>query len=353
MVAKQIGPSGAALAKFEAAFSKSFGADTLRRSNKVEKYDVLSTGSLALDFAMGVGGYVKGRLVEIWGPESVGKTTLTLIGLAAAQRAERDKTVAFIDMEQTLDLDWAEKLGVDLSRLYHVQPDSAEEVADMLKAMTDSELISEIVVDSIGGMIPTEEMEKNAGDATVGTSAKIITRMVKIAAVQARQRGTVITIINQVRANLGYGADTTTGGGFALRHVTTHKLKCKRTGTGAYTVGTNDDKVQVGQEISIQVEKNKVAPPKKSATITIFNQETEKYGPIGIDHAFEAWTLGRRLGVIKTTGAWFTLPDESRHNGQAPVITHLRENPKVVAEIRKQVLATVTSEVVQDEVKEG
>lgn len=349
------GPSMAALKRFEEDFGKSFGPKVLRRGTNAPRYEVISTGSLELDYAMGSGGYVRGRLVETWGLEQTGKTTLSLIGAAMAQRTHPKSVCGFIDMEQTLDLDWAKAHGVDMSRLYVAQPDNAEDVADILKAMMDSELMSYIVLDSIGNMIPREEIEKDAGEATVGGTAKIITRMVKTASVTARRHGTVINIINQVRAGIGkYVADTTRGGGFALGHVTTHRLKTRRSGD-RFTIGSKEAQtfVEVGHKLAVDVEKNKVAPPGRVAMISLFNQATEKYGPLGIDRAPEATLLGVRTGVISQKGAFYTLPGGLRFQGKDAVTEHLRAHPDTVEELRKAIVATREHELVDDELDEG
>jgi recombination protein RecA len=340
--------SNAALKKFEERFAKTFGAGSLRRSAEVNPYEVVSTGSLTLDYRLGVGGYVEGRLVEIWGPDGVGKTTLSLFGLAEAQRKHKGKMVAFIDMEQKFDKAWAIAHGVDLERLYLYTPESAEDVADALKEMLMSGMISMVVVDSIGAMIPEAEKEKDADAAVMAAQAKIVTRMVKIAAVEARKTGTVVLLLNQVRANLSYGADTTTGGGFALKHVTTMKLKMRRTGTPPYKVKIGGEDRVVGHEVSILVERNGVAPAYRTAIISLLHVSTDKYGPLGIDTADEATTLGIDTKVIAQGGAWYTLPGGDRHNGRDKVVDALRSDIKMLDAVRTAVLASVVGEVTEE-----
>lgn len=349
------GPSEAALAKFEETFRADFGIDALLRTNRIEKYQVIPTGSMALDFAMGVGGYVCGRLTEIWGPDGTGKTTLALIAAANAQRMFPDKMVAFVDMESSLDTAWATKLGVDRNRMYHVQPDSAEELADAVKAVIGSGLVSFVVIDSIGAMVAAEEREKDAGERSVGTTPAIITRMCKLAAIEARKNKTAVLIINQVRANLGYGADTTTGGGFALKHCTTHRLKARK-GTGQdIKDGSGNDAVQVATKIVISVEKNKVAPPKRAAEITLGLAPSAKRGTtVGIqDLAQEAFNVGKQSGVIERSGAKYTLPDATTATGEAAVVALLAERPDLVETIRIKALESVAHTVTQSEVEEG
>lgn len=180
--------------------------------------------------------------------------------------------------------------------------------------------------------------------------AKIVTRMVKIAAVEAAKNKVVVVMINQVRANLGYGADTTTSGGFALKHCTTHKLKMKRTGTTPYSMVRDGEKIVVGHELAIEVERNKVAPPKRVAVINLFNQSSEKFGPRGVDRAKEAFVLGKRrdVGAIKQGGAYYTLPDGEKYQGEENALEALRANPDLVDKIRDQAIAVLSGEVIPD-----
>ncbi len=334
--------------KFEQAFRKDFG-DTLTLCGDVAPYEVLSTGSLTLDFKTGVGGLVEGRLVEYWGPDGIGKTTLALMAIAEAQRKHPTRRAAFIDMERKLDKKWAVDHGVDLTKLYIFEPDTAEEVADAMKRLLDSGLISIVVLDSIGGMFGKIEAQKDAAELVVGTTAKLVTRMVKMAAVAAANSGTVVVLINQVRANLAYGAATTTGGGFALKHVTTMKFKLKRTSTEPYKVKVGGEEQVVGHEIAIQIERNGVAPAYKTAIVSMINVPTERYGPIGVDKADEAASLGITLGLIQQTGAWYTMPGTGeRVNGRAKVVELLRSDPSLVEQVRKEALAMVAADVIPD-----
>lgn len=337
-------PAQAEFDKFLTRFEKSYGKDTLvKASVDADKpYDVISTGSLDVDDASGVGGYVRGRLVEIWGNDAVGKSTLAMMGVAEAQKAHPTLRTAWIDMERVFDKPWARAHGINLDNNYLFRPDSAEDVADAMKDMVRSGLFSMVVLDSIGAMIPEAEKEKDADQAVMAAQAKIVTRMVKIAAVEADKTQTVVLLLNQVRANLAYGADTTTGGGFALKHCTTHKLKLSRTGTMPFKVGEDT----VGHEIKIMFERNKVAPPHKVATMVLYNQASEKYGPVGIDLVDEAATVGMRRGVIAQSGAWYTLPTGERVQGRESVVKALRDDPAVVSMVRERVLALNAGEIV-------
>ncbi len=311
-------------------------------------YEVVSTGSLTLDLAVGVGGLVEGRIAEYWGPDGIGKTTFAIMAVAEAQRKHPRKLAAYIDMEHKFDKPWAAAHGVDISRLLVFTPDTAEDVADAMKDMLEGGKCCIVVLDSVGAMIPKVEIEKDAGEATMGTNAKIVTRMVKIAAGKAAAFGTPVIIINQVRANLSYGADTTTGGGFALKHVSTMKFKFGRTGTRPFTVKMGGEDVVVGHEIAIKVERNGVAPAYKTAIVTLFNQATAKYGPLGVDKADEAATLGLRLGIVAQKGGWYTLPSGEVVQGREKVVAALRADPALVEQVRTEALAAVAEDVIPD-----
>jgi recombination protein RecA len=343
-------PDIKALKAFEERFAKKYGAAALIKGAEITPYEVISTGSLALDYATGVGGLVEGRVHEYWGQDAIGKSTLAICGLAEAQRKHPDKFVAYIDVEHKLDKAWVAAHGVDLTRCYIVQPDLAEETADILKDMLIPQ-ISMVVLDSIGAMLPQKEMEKDADEVVMAAQAKIVTRMVKMAAPAADRSRTVVLMINQVRANVsGFGKATTTGGGFALKHVTTMRMEFKRTGTAAYTIGSGENKVPVGHELAVKVERNNVAPHGLTAFISLFNQDTERFGPVGVDKVDEAVTLGIKHGVIAREGAWYTVPGTGeRFNGREKLVDGLRGQPDAVATIRAGVLATRASEVYEEE----
>lgn len=345
-----------ALDAFMAKMSKTYGEATITLAPTVTEYDVIPTGSITLDYYLSVGGYVVGRLHEMWGSEGAGKTTMNLITAAQAQRKFPDRVVAWIDVEHRLDKAWAVTHGVDLQKMLHIVPSDAEEVADQVKDLCRSGLVSFIVVDSIGAMIPEREKEKDAGDAVVGKQAQIVTRMVKIAAVEAAKTSTTVMFINQVRANVGgYGSPTTTGGGFALKHATTTKLMVKRQGglepLKAKIAG--EDRV-VGHHIAINIERNSVAPAYRVATFPMFHVATEKYGPIGIDAADEATTIGIKTGVIQQAGAWYTItPTGERVQGRDSVVESLRNAPATIGMVRDRALAAVAKEVIAEEPSEN
>lgn len=342
--------SNAALTKFETDFAKSFGEGKLLRGNRTPvPYIVIPTGSLALDLSTSVGGYVRGRIHEMWGADALGKSTLSMLGVVEAQRAFPDDMCAWVDMEQTWDDKWAIEHGVDLNRLYVYQPDDAEDVADALAKFCRSGQFSFVVIDSVGAMIPRTEKEKMSEEQVVGTQAKIVTRMVKLNAVEASRTGTAVMFINQVRANIGkYGKDTTTGGGWALKHGTTMKFELMRSGTAPYRSGGEESEI-VGHELSVRLERNKVGPSHKRALFSLFFVPSGKYGPIGVDKADEAARIGVKVGVIEQSGAWYTTPEGEKFNGLDRVVDHYREHPELVQDMRLHIMETVKGTVVRDE----
>jgi recombination protein RecA len=349
----------AALRKFEDSFGKAFGKDAISRSDKITPYEVISTGSVVLDYATGVGGLVEGRLHEYWGPDSIGKTTVAMQGIREAQVKHPDKMTAWLDVEARLDKSWAKAQGIDLKRMYLIEPDNAEEVADQMKMLVTSGFISMVVLDSIGAMIPEAEKEKDADQAVVALQAQRVTRMVKIAAPEARKSGICVLLINQVRANVsGYGKATTTGGGFALRHVTTMKMEFKRTATGVYKAQIDGEEEEVGHELAIKIERNSVAPKGRTAIINLFNQASKKYGPRGVDKAKEATTIGLKTKppVIVRSGAWYTLPEawgqDKPLQGEDAVVDYLREHPEHLDDLRLRIIATRSDEVQVEDISE-
>jgi recombination protein RecA len=327
--------------KFLESMGKSYGTNALTVAADVTKPPAISTGALSLDYAMGSGGWLLGRIGQLWGPPGGGKTTLAYITVAEAQRTYPDKIAGFIDVEGTFDKSYAESWGVDTNRLDVFAPPSAEDVADIMKDMLQSDQYSIIVLDSIGAMLPEEEFEKSAGDATVGTIAKIITRMVKIAAVYARKHGVFVLIINQVRANIGYGADTTQGGGWALKHVCSWLMQVKRA-SSAYTIGTNDKKINVGYKMAVKIEKNKTSTEGRNVQFDIYTIPTEKYGPVGINKVQDAVAVGLLSGAIIQGGAYYTVPGFEKIKSREALEAAAAADPKMMQAIRDAVMARAT-----------
>ncbi len=349
--ASQQPPSKQAEKKFLESFGKEFGEHALVDTSVPETYDVVSTGSLDLDLAFGVGGWVIGRIGELYGPPGIGKTTLMLYSVAAAQRQYPKRKVAWIDMEGTFDLAWAAQHGVELGdRFFIYTPESAEDVADALKRMIRSGLFVMIVIDSIGAMIPEAEKEKDADEATVAIQAKIVTRMLKIAGPELRKHGAALVCINQLRANIsGFGKETQTGGGWLLRYCTTHKVELKKSDSDHRAKIDGKDQ-SVGHPIKAFVERNKVAPPNKTANFSLFHTYSEKFGNPGIDRADEAVTVGLRLKIIGQSGAYYDIPVlGERVNGKDRLLDAVRANPEVIDHIREQGLAILAGDVIVDQ----
>jgi recombination protein RecA len=341
----EVAPSARALTHFLAKMDKSYGDGIFQLDPPVIPYEVIPTGSITLDVKMGVGGWVRGRIHEVWGMEGAGKTLCALWAAREAQRAVPDRVVAFIDMEHRFDEAWAVLQGIDLKRFVKVPPETAEQVADMVKDMCRSGLFSLIVVDSIGAMIPKAEVEKDAGDAVMGKQAQIVTRMVKIAAVEADRTITTVILINQVRANVsGYGSPTTTGGGFALKHCSTQKVRISR--GKPIKVTLNKEEITIGYTHDFRVERSSVSPAGRTAELTIFNVPTERYGPVGIDSVDEAVEMGLLTGVIAQRGPYYVVPGGEQVRGRDAVVDLLREDQELVMQVRSLAIATVAGDVI-------
>jgi recombination protein RecA len=315
---------------------------------------IVSTGSLHLDYALGVGGLVQGRIYEVWGPEGSAKSTMNLVMAAEQQKAAPDKVVAWVDMEQTYEPAWAAKHGVDPARMIVLQPDDAEQVADQVCQLMESGQLCYVVLDSVGAMIPKHEFEIDAGDATVGLAAKVITRMVKMAAVRGRQNGCTLMIVNQVRANIAkHGPSQIAAGGYARGHVSSARFKSRRAAEDPLKVGKGEDERIVGREFAWVVEKNKIAPEGLTANFTLFNQDTPTYGPTGLDRASEAFVLGKRFGLFEVGhGGRYELSDGTKIHGEKAMKAHFRENPTLIENIRqtalKQIAHTVDEEALNE-----
>lgn len=277
----------------------------------------------------------------MWGPESAGKSSLALIMAAQYQKKYPDRYIAWVDMEQTFDWNWAITLGVDPSRLRLRTPENAEDTADLTKDFMESGLFSLVVLDSIGGMISRIEIEKDAGDATVGKVPQIVTRMVKICAPIAARNQTSVLVVNQVRAAIGgYGSPETTGGGWALKHVTSMKFHVKRAGGQGtrHTVKEYGNDIPVGHQIAVRVQKNKMAAEGKVALMWFHHTPTEKYGPVGLDPIPEVFDFAKRYGLLGSKGGGYYDVLGTEVRGEPEVIQYLRENPEKVESLRQQIL---------------
>lgn len=343
------------MSKFRDQLEKRYGS-RLTPVKEQKGYEIISTGSLTLDVAMRTGGWVRGRTHEMIGPQGVGKTTLCILTAIEHQKATK-KAVGWIDMEQSFDFIWAESLGLDTSpeMFTHISPDNSEDVSDMNKIMAQSELYGLIVIDSIGGMESKKAFDKDAEESTMGRNAQVITRMVKHAAVLARRNNITVIYVNQLRANLsGLGVSDIAAGPRALQYNTTFSVKLSRKGgpsadtTRKIKIGDIED--EVGRLFVAKVQRSRVSPQGRQAEFWLFNQETQQYGPVGIDKVDEAVSLGIRMGVIKQAGAFYTLPgDEKAVQGRPKVVAELRKRPEMVQTIRTEALQMVAHEVTEEE----
>ena len=341
-------PTG--MAQLRDQMVKRYGEERVRTRSKVEPYKTISTGSLTLDLATRVGGWVRGRTHEIVGPEGVGKTTLCIHSMIDAQR--QGLAVGFIDMEQTWDWDWAEANGLDTSddAFFYVMPDDSEDVSDQLRMLCRTKLFGAIYLDSIGGMESKQALGKEAEEVTMGRNAQVITRMVKKVAVEARTNEVAIVFVNQYRANLsGMGSDISAGPK-ALKYATTMKVAMRRTAEPQMKRTINGDEVPFGTQIKAKVERNKTAPMGFSGDFWIFNQATDEYGPIGIGHADEALAVGVATGVIEQGGGGnYVLPGGVKYRGKEKVLQALYAEPDLVESIRTLAIASKENDVVPAE----
>jgi recombination protein RecA len=313
----------------------------------VQPYQTISTGSLTLDLATRVGGWVRGRTHEIVGPEGVGKTTLCIHSMIDAQR--QGLPVGFIDMEQTWDWDWAEDNGLDTSddMFFYVQPDDSEDVSDQLRMMCRTKIFGAIYLDSVGGMESKQALSKEAEEVSMGRNAQVITRMVKRIAVDARRNNVAVIFVNQYRANLsGMGSDISAGPK-ALKYATTMKVSLRRTSEGQLTYTEGGDTIPFGTQIKAKVERNKTAPMGHTGEFWILNKATDEYGPIGIGRADEALVIGVATGIIQQGGGGnYVLPNGDKYRGKEKVLTALYAEPDLVQRIREEALAVRAGEVI-------
>ena len=312
----------AALAQIDRAFGKG-SAMKLGSREKIE-IDTISTGSLGLDIALGVGGLPRGRVVEIYGPESSGKTTLALHAIAEAQRG--GGTAAFVDAEHALDPSYAKKLGVDVDELIVSQPDTGEQALEIVDTRVRSNAVDVLVIDSVAALVPRAEIEGEMGDSHVGLQARLMSQALrKLTGSISRSRCLVI-FINQVRMKIGvmYGNPETTTGGNALKFYASVRLDIRRTGQ----IKDRDD--IVGNSTRVKVVKNKVAPPFKQVEFDIM------YGQ-GISKVGEILDLGVKAGLVEKSGAWFSYDSVRIGQGRENAKQYLLENPDVAQRIENAI----------------
>jgi recombination protein RecA len=307
-----------------ADIEKQFGKGAIMKLGEkgVRNIDVVSSGSLALDQALGVGGYPKGRIIEIFGPESSGKTTIALHAIAEVQKT--GGRAAFIDAEHALDPVYAKKLGVDTDELLLSQPDTGEQALEIVEALVRSGAMSIIVVDSVAALVPQAEIEGEMGDSHVGLQARLMSQALRKLGGIVNKTNTICIFINQLREKVGvmFGNPETTPGGRALKFYSTIRLDVRR--TEQIKVG---DQV-IGSKTTIKVVKNKVAPPFKTAIVDIM------YGE-GVSHEGELIELATNANIIEKSGAWFSYKGEKIGQGKENVKLLLKDNKELCKEIEE------------------
>jgi recombination protein RecA len=313
-----------ALAQIERQFGK--GAVMRMGDQQAEAIPAISTGSLGLDIALGIGGLPRGRIVEIFGPESSGKTTLTLQVVAEAQK--QGATCAFVDAEHALDPAYAGKLGVNVDDLYVSQPDTGEQALEITDMLVRSGAVDVVIVDSVAALTPRAEIEGEMGDAHVGLQARLMSQALRKITGHIKQANCLVIFINQIRHKIGvmFGSPETTTGGNALKFYASVRLDIRRIGS----IKEGDE--VVGNETRVKVVKNKVAPPFRDAEFQI------RYGS-GIHRLDEIVTLATKMGLVSKSGAWYSYGNTRIGQGRANAAQFLAENPDVRADIEQQVRA--------------
>ena len=313
----------AAMSKIE----KDYGKGSIMRmgDEQVEHVDVIPTGSISLNAALGVGGYPKGRIIEIYGPESSGKTTLAIHAIAEAQKA--GGIAAFIDAEHAFDRFYAEKLGVDIDNLYISQPDNGEQALEIADQLIRSSAIDIIVIDSVAALTPKKEIEGDMGDSAVGLQARLMSQTLRKLTSTISKTNTTCIFINQLREKIGvmFGNPETTTGGNALKFYASVRLDIRR------VTSIKDGDNVIGNQVRVKIVKNKVAPPFRKAEFEItFGEGISKIGEI-VD-------LGTEYEIIKKSGSWFSYGDSKLGQGRDAVKTLLKDNPELCEEIEAKIM---------------
>lgn len=313
----------AALSQIE----KSFGKGSIMKLGEQEGLEIpsISTGSLGLDIALGIGGLPRGRIVEIYGPESSGKTTLTLHIVAEAQKA--GGTCAFVDAEHALDPAYAKKIGVDIDNLIISQPDSGEQALEIADTLVRSGAIDVLIVDSVAALVPKAELEGEMGDSHMGLQARLMSQALRKLTASVSKSNALVVFINQIRMKIGvmFGNPETTTGGNALKFYSSVRMDIRRVGS------IKDKENVIGNETRVKIVKNKVAPPFKTVDFDImYNQ--------GISREGEIIELGVKAGIIEKSGAWFSYNSERIGQGKENARNWLKDNPKVAQELIKKIM---------------
>ena len=309
-----------------ADIEKQFGKGSVMKLGEEthNEIDVVSSGSLTLDIALGVGGFPKGRIIEIYGPESSGKTTFALQAIAEVQKA--GGRAAFIDAEHALDPVYAKNLGVNINELLLSQPDTGEQALEICEALVRSEAINIVVIDSVAALVPQAEIEGEMGDSHVGLQARLMSQALRKLSGTINKTNTIAIFINQLREKVGvmFGNPETTPGGRALKFYSTIRLDVRR----GEQIKSGDS--VIGNKTTVKVVKNKVAPPFKSAAVEIM------YGQ-GVSKEAEILDLAAEIGIVDKSGAWYAYKGDKIGQGKENAKTFLKDNPKIKEEIEKQV----------------
>ncbi len=332
--AEALNPQQEKLKALQAAMSKiekDFGKGSIMRmgDEQVENVDVIPTGSIGLNAALGVGGYPKGRIIEIFGPESSGKTTLAIHAIAEAQKA--GGIAAFIDAEHAFDRFYAQKLGVDIDNLYISQPDNGEQALEIADQLIRSAAIDIIVIDSVAALTPKKEIEGDMGDSAVGLHARLMSQALRKVTSTIAKTNTTCIFINQLREKIGvmFGNPETTTGGNALKFYASVRLDIRR------VTSIKDGDNVIGNQVRVKVVKNKVAPPFRKAEFEItFGEGISKIGEI-ID-------LGVEYGIIKKSGSWFSYQDSKLAQGRDATKQLLKDNPELCDELEAQIMRAIS-----------
>ncbi len=313
----------AALSQIERSFGKG-SIMRLGKGQKVVEIETISTGSLGLDIALGVGGLPRGRVIEIYGPESSGKTTLTLHAIAEAQK--RGGICAFIDAEHALDPIYARKLGVNLDDLLISQPDTGEQALEITDTLVRSGAIDVLVIDSVAALTPRAEIDGEMGDSQPGLQARLMSQALRKLTASISKSQTMVIFINQIRMKIGvlYGSPETTTGGNALKFYASVRLDIRRIGS------IKEREEVIGNQTRVKVVKNKVAPPFKQVEFDIM------YGA-GISKAGELIDLGVKAGVVEKSGAWFSYDSQRLGQGRENAKAYLKSNPEAAARIEQAI----------------
>ncbi len=327
----------AALSQIERAFGK--GSIMRLGQNTNIDIEAISTGSLGIDIALGIGGLPKGRIVEIYGPESSGKTTLALSVIAQSQK--KGGTCAFIDAEHALDPGYAKKIGVDIDNLLISQPDAGEQALEIADTLVRSGAIDVLVVDSVAALVPKAELEGEMGDSHMGLQARLMSQALRKLTSTISRSNTLVIFINQIRMKIGvmFGNPETTTGGNALKFYASVRIDIRRIGS----IKDKDD--VIGSQTRVKIVKNKVAPPFKVVDFDIM------YGE-GISKTGELIDLGIKAGIVEKAGAWFSYKGEKLGQGRENAKLFLRDHPEIAEEIENKIRADaghLTTEMIGDD----